>query len=97
LGRNFLEQLQPFSANRTLPIGEASEVAIGTRFVANKTRTDWIADAYENNRDGADFRLNNRRHQVGVGDQHVRSTSMITTGICARRNGVPGQAEWQQS
>src|SRR5262245_5225885 len=71
LGRDLLEEPKPFSGNRTLPIGEPREVGVGTRFVANKTGLDRIADAYENNRYSADFRLNNRRHQISVRDQHV--------------------------
>jgi hypothetical protein len=55
-GRDLLEERQPFSANRTLPIGKPREVAVGTRFVADKTGTNRIADAYENNRYGANFR-----------------------------------------
>ena len=39
---------------------------------ADKTGTQRIAHAYKNNRQGADFRLNNRCHQISIGDQHVR-------------------------
>src|SRR6516225_3848814 len=72
IGRNLLKKLQPFSADRTVPVGESCEVAIGTRFVVNITGADRIPHAYENNRCGADFRPNNGGHEVGVGDQHVR-------------------------
>ncbi len=73
LGRGLLEQLQPFPTHRRrVPIGEPRQVAVGTRIVADKTGTDGIANKYENNWYGADFRLNNRRHQIGVGDQDVR-------------------------
>src|SRR5215475_8638007 len=62
-----------FSADRRrVPIGEPCEVAVGTRIVADKTGTDRIANKYENYWYGADFLLNNRRHQISVGDQHVR-------------------------
>ena len=47
-----------------LPLGRAS--------LLTKPDTDRIADKYENNWYGADFRLNNRRDKIGVGDQHVR-------------------------
>src|SRR6516165_10430914 len=72
IGRNLLKKLQPFSADRTVPVGKSCEVAIGTRFVVNVTGADRIAHAYENNRYGVDFRPNNARDEVGVGDQHVR-------------------------
>ena len=42
------------------------------RLVVDKTGTDRIADACKNNRQSADFRLNNLRHQISIGDQHVR-------------------------
>src|SRR5262249_61035786 len=71
-GRPLLEQLNLFSAHRHLPIGNPREVAGWARLVAEITGTDRIADRYENNRYSADFRLNSRRHQVGVGDQHIR-------------------------
>ena len=53
LGRDRFEQLQPLFAQRRPPIGEPREVAGGARFVTYKTRTDRIADTYENNRYGA--------------------------------------------
>jgi hypothetical protein len=56
LGRDLLEQPQPFSSNRRLPIGESREVAVGARLVADKIGADRVADAYENNRYGSDFR-----------------------------------------
>jgi hypothetical protein len=73
LGSNLFQQLQPLFAQRRSPIGEPREVTGGAGFVTDKAGTDRIADTYENNRYGADFRLNNRRHQVGVSDQRVRS------------------------
>src|SRR6516165_7759403 len=48
IGRNLLKKLQPFSADRTVPVGESGEVAVGTRFVVNITRADRIPHAYEN-------------------------------------------------
>src|SRR6516162_3474385 len=48
IGRNLLKKLQPFSADRTVPVGESCEVAIGTRFVVNITGADRIPHAYEN-------------------------------------------------
>src|SRR5262249_8766975 len=45
LGRDLLEQLQPFSAHRHVPVCEPREVAVGTGLVVDKTRTDRIADA----------------------------------------------------
>src|SRR5262249_35104667 len=81
IGRNLLKKLQPFSANRAVPVGEACEVTIRARFVVNVTAADRIAHAYENNRCGADFRPNNGRHEVGVGDQHVRcETRQLSKG-----------------
>src|SRR5262245_3604488 len=94
-GRDLLEKPNPFSGNRTLPIGESCEVAVGTRFVANKTGTDRIADAYENNRYSADFSLNNRRHQISIGDQHVwcethqlRNSGSCPAGVRRRKANV---------
>src|SRR5262249_46069236 len=73
LGRDLFEQLKPFSAHSwRVPIGEPREVAVGPRIVADKTGTDRIANKYKNDWCGADFRLNNRRHQIRVGDKEVR-------------------------
>src|SRR5215831_17123618 len=95
LGRDLFEQLQPFSAHRHVPVCEPREVAVGTRLVVDKTGTDRIADACKNNRQSADFRLNNLRHQISVGDQHVRCQAdqfhkdgACSTGIRAGKTNI---------
>src|SRR5262245_20755429 len=89
LRRDLLQQYQPFSAHRRLPVGEPRVVAVWVRFVADKTGTDWIADTYENNRYSSDFRLSNCRHQVGVGDQNVRREAHQLHEGGAYRAGIP--------
>src|SRR5262249_57477013 len=89
LGSDLFEQPQPFFDQRRLPIGEPGDVAGGARFVIDKTGTDWITDTYENIRYGADFRLNNPRHQIGIGDQQVRCEAHQLRENGAYSAGIP--------
>jgi len=87
--------------------GSLEKIMLGKRIVcsailmlacslgADKTGTQRIAHAYKNNRQGADFRLNNRRHQVSIGDPHVwceahqfHKGGAYPAGIRARKTNV---------
>jgi hypothetical protein len=72
-GRHFLEQTEPFPANRELINAEAGEIATRLRNAGDETLRDWIGDLQEDDWDGVT--------RLSDGRRFVVDEATITSGI----------------
>jgi hypothetical protein len=89
--RDFLQQFQPFHADRDLIEGEAGHVATGARQARNVPVGERIGDLCKHNRDGSGHLLQSRQHCIVAGENDVRPDGRQLRRMGAKTTGVAGR------
>jgi hypothetical protein len=80
-----MDQFNPLSAERSLHINEAGDVAAGFTKARHEPAADRIRDGCKDNRDRAGLALQRRRSWSGYRDKHVgaRLHQLVREQLCA--------------
>src|SRR6516164_4110413 len=89
-GRNLLEQIEPFAANRELGPAETGEVAAGLGQACNEALRDWIRDPHENDRDRAGGLPDDLQVDSSHGQNHIRHQPDQLRRVCLCECGIAG-------